>query len=59
MATAEPQLRWELEDAPRPQGSLFDAPPKTPVRSLYGKGAQPTAPAPAKVAPTRQLDFGV
>ena len=23
MATAEPQLRWELEDAPRPQQSLF------------------------------------
>jgi DNA repair photolyase len=36
-----------------------DALPKAPVRSLYSKGARPTASAPVTVAPTRQLDFGV
>jgi DNA repair photolyase len=36
-----------------------DAPPKAPVRSLYGKGAQPTPPEAPKVAPTRQLDLGL
>lgn len=33
-----------------------DAPPK---RSLYGRGAEPVRPEPAKVAPTRQLDLGL
>jgi DNA repair photolyase len=36
-----------------------DAPPKRPARNLYGRGAEPVAPAPPKVAPTRQLDLGL
>ena len=36
-----------------------DAPPRNPVRDLYGRGAAPTPPAPPKVAPTRQLDLGL
>jgi DNA repair photolyase len=36
-----------------------DAPPKRSVRNLYGRGAEPVAAAPARVAPTRQLDLGL
>ncbi len=36
-----------------------DAPPKASPRSLYGRGAEPVAPSPPKIAPTRQLDLGL